>query len=250
MTSKSRMLLLLPLLVGCSLSSNRTQELVEARLRQQDDVIRELSQRLQDSNASITALQQEADALRLASQQGVPPILPEQADPTFRVQTIAVSTLMSGGIDRDQFPGDDQFTLLITPQDAGGNWIRATGELEIELFDFTRTGNDQRIGHWQMNRNETGALWHQGVVGTGFQFTSAWQQSPSYEFVHVHARLKTPDGRQFDTTSKLRVTPPPASQPQAIFEPPMPVGRASTKVTAPPGWTSTEPRATTVVNDE
>lgn len=240
-------LLLVP--TGCSLSSNRTQELVEARLRQQEDAIRELEGRLRQSHESIAALQQEADSLRLASQQGLQPIPPEQADPTFRVAKIEVSSLMSGGIDRDQAPGDDQFTVLLSPRDASGNTLRVGGDLEIELFDFTRPSDNQRIGHWQINRAKSGDLWHQGLVGTGYQFTSNWQQPPSSSDVHVHARLTTVDGRQFDTTSKLRVTPPqgsPSKSSQSLtFAPPKSVGRASVSKVTQAGWTKSAESAST-----
>ncbi len=234
---------------GCSLSSNRTQELVEARLRQQEDAIRELESRLRQSHESIAALQQEADSLRLASQQGLQPIPPEQADQTFRVAKIEVSSLMSGGIDRDQEPGDDQFTVLLSPRDASGNTLRVGGDLEIELFDFSKPNDNQRIGHWQIGRAKSGDLWHQGLVGTGYQFTTHWQQQPSSSDVHVHARLTTVDGRQFDTTTKLRVTPPQESQstnPQTLtFSPPKSIGRASVSKVTQAGWTkSAEPAAT------
>ncbi len=236
-------LLLLPLgLTGCSLSGNRNQELVEARLRQQDDTIRDLERRLQQSHDSITALKDEAHSLRLAAQQGVPPLPPEQADSTFRVTKLDVNSLMSGGIDRDQSPGDDQFTLLLSPRDSAGNVLRVAGEIELSLFDFTRPKDEQQIGHWTLSRDEVGEMWHQGIVGTGYQFTSGWQQLPVAPEVHVHARLKTVDGRQFDTTSKLRVTPPSGSEPLA-FEPPKKVGRASVSKVPTVGWTKSRDQA-------
>jgi len=245
---------LLPLTqAGCSLSSNRSQELVEARLRQQDDTIRELERRLQSSNETVTALQQEADTIRLASQQGMQPIPPEQADSTFRVAKLEVSSLMSGGIDRDQSPGDDQFTLLLTPRDAAGNTLRAVGNLDIELLDFTRPSEQQRIGQWQFSRADVGTMWHQGLVGQGYQFTSPWQQLPSSPDVHVHARLTTVDGRQFDATSKLRVTPPSNSEP-STFEPPKSIRPVSAEKPVPLGWSkstpSKEPRTLPTFDDD
>lgn len=245
---------LLPLTqAGCSLSSNRSQELVEARLRQQDDTIRELERRLQSSNETVAALQQEADTIRLASQQGMQPIPPEQADSTFRVAKLEVSSLMSGGIDRDQSPGDDQFTLLLTPRDATGNTLRAVGNLDIELLDFTRPSEQQRIGQWQFSRADVGTMWHQGLVGQGYQFTSPWQQLPSSPDVHVHARLTTVDGRQFDATSKLRVTPPSNPEP-STFEPPKSIRPVSAEKPVPLGWSkstpSKEPRTLPTFDDD
>lgn len=241
--SVAALLLLVPLvLTGCSFSGNRSQELVEARLRQQDDTIRELERRLEQSHVSITALKEEADSLRLAAQQGTSPIPPEIADSNFRLQKLEVSSLMSGGIDRDQTPGDDQFTVLLTPRDSAGNSLRVPGDIEIDLFDFTRPAEDQRIGHWKIPRHEASEMWHQGLVGTGFQFTSGWQQQPNSAEVHVHARLTTIDGRQFDTTSKLRVTPPRSEEPLA-FKPPKDVGRATVNKVTPAGWSKSREQA-------
>lgn len=196
---------------GCSMNSSRKQELLEARLRTQDSAIANLEEQLQTTRWDLTAARQEVDALRAGGVTTVAAGLPEQATQSFRVDRIELNTWLSGGLDRDASPGDEHFTLLIAPQDPKGNTLRVDGELRIELFDFSLPTGQQQIGSWALDRNQTAEAWHQGVVGTGFQFTSPWQQAPRSSEVSVHTRLITTDGRQFDNTSKLRVDVPKAS---------------------------------------
>lgn len=221
---------------GCSSSATRTRELLEARLRTQDAAITNLEEQLQTTRWDLAASRQEVDALRASGVVNVSAGLPEQAAQSFRVDRIELNTLMSGGLNRDGLPGDENFTLLVAPKDPKGNVLRVDGELRIEIFDFTQPSDKQLIGSWALDRNQTAEMWHQGVVGTGFQFTAPWQQPPRGSELSVHTRLHTIDGRQFDNTSKLNVDAGPSA---AISAKPVEregISSVKTAATTSAGW--------------
>lgn len=192
---------------GCLGPSNRVQSL-EAQLRDQDARVVELSRALEETQAELTASNYEASLLRQSLSDLSAPPSAEEAETALRITDIEIVSLLSGGLDRDGVPGDELLTLLVSPRDASGETLRTSGRLIIEAFDFSTGGDQQRIGRWEFTGSKLTDLWHSGVIGRGFRLVDRWQTSPSGETVTVHARLVTSDGRQFDKTTQLKVTPP------------------------------------------
>lgn len=202
---------LLPLLAALALCGCRTRgnvELLESRLRQQEDAIAEIQSELSRARNEVAAITRQNDSLRTQlAGRGHEVLLPEQADVVFRTASIEVSKLMSGGLDRDGVPGDDILTVLVAPRDGNGELVKVPGDVQIEALDLTFDGQQRHIGQWQFTSAEAAEFWHAGVLGTGYRFQLPWQQPPTSERLLVHARLVTIDGRQFDTTQEIRVTP-------------------------------------------
>ena len=201
-------LLLLAATSGCNRGARRSVELLESRIRNQEETIASLRRNVSTLEAEREATQREADALRAAAKsQNDPVVLAEHAETQFRVSEVYINTYLSGGLDRDGKHGDELLTVLVVPQDKAGDTLRATGKLEIDVVDFAAPTGQQRIGHWNFDRNQTRELWHFGLIGRGIQITVPWQKPPISEIVTVHARLTMPDGRQFNSTEELRVVP-------------------------------------------
>jgi hypothetical protein len=194
---------------GCqwTTASNRTGSL-EAQIRAQDARIIGLTRSLEDTRAELNVANIESRALRESLNNLTPPPSTEQAENSFRVTSIQIVSLLSGGLDRDDEPGDELLTLLITPQDQSGETLRTDGTLTVEAFDFSRTGEQQRVGRWEFAGRDLADLWHSGVIGRGFRLVQPWQTAPSSSEVTLHVRLVNSDGRQFDQTGRLTITPP------------------------------------------
>jgi hypothetical protein len=79
------------------------------------------------------------------------------------------------------------------------------------LLDLSQGGEQQRLGTWSFPRDEVADLWHKGLLGSGFLVRVPWQTMPASERLTVVARLKTVDGRRFDATHQVVVTPPAAA---------------------------------------
>ena len=200
---------LLAALALCGCRTRGDVELLESRLRQQEDAIAEMQSELSRARNEFAAAARENDSLRTQlANRGHEVLLPEQADVVFRTASIEVNKLLSGGLDRDGAPGDDLLSVLVAPRDAGGELVKVPGDVRIEALDLALDGPRQRIGLWEFSSAEAAEHWHSGVLGTGYRFQLPWQQPPTSETLLVHARLVTIDGRQFDTTQEIRVTPP------------------------------------------
>lgn len=203
---------------GCA--SRGQLELLEAEIRQHKDSSRLAEARSVELESQLAMARQETDLIRsqvAATGSQVP--LPEQTGNLVRLTGVKINTLLSGGKDRDGQPGDDLLVALISPHDQQGDLVKIAGEVEIEAYDMTRSGDNKRVGHWTFDPTQSAKAWHSGFVGAGLQFELPWQEAPSNKELLVHVRLRTSDGRQFDTSSPLKVAPPASATPGLISVP-------------------------------
>ncbi len=200
---------------GCA--SRGQLELLEAEVRQHKDSLYRAEAKTTSLESQLAQARRESELIRsqVASNGGQAP-LPEQTGNLVRLAGVKINTLLSGGKDRDGQPGDDLLVTLISPHDEQGDLVKIAGEVEIEAYDMTRPGDDKRVGHWTFTPEQAAKAWHSGFVGAGLQFELPWQQTPANKELLVHARLKTTDGRQFDTNSPLRVVPPASAAPALL----------------------------------
>lgn len=204
---------LAPILVGVcwwsGCASRRQFEALEAELRRHEDAMRVTESKAVKLESELTLARRETEMLRsqlAATSSGSP--LPEQTGHLVRLSGVKLNTLLSGGKDRDGQPGDDVLVALLSPHDQQGDLVKIAGEVEIEAYDMSRSGDDKRVGRWTFDPDQSSRSWHSGFVGAGLQFELPWQQVPSSRELVVHARLRTTDGRQFDTHAPLKVNPP------------------------------------------
>ena len=196
------------LLSGCNRGSRRTISRLESRIRAQETEIAELKQTLDRNEAELAAARREASDLRVTLTAGEQPaVLPEQAAAWFRIESIRINSLLSGGLDRDNVPGDETLAVLISPEDSSGEPLRTAGAIDLTAYDFASDQQDRVVGRWSFSEDESRELWHSGVIGRGLQIRVPLTKWPTADRIFVHARLTTPDGRQFDTNEMLRVTP-------------------------------------------
>ena len=200
---------------GCA--SRGQLESLEAELRQHQDSMRRAENKSVELESQLALARRETELIRsqMASSGGAAP-LPEQSGNLVRLSGLKINTLLSGGKDRDGQPGDDVLVALISPLDQQGDLVKIAGEIEIEAFDMTRPSEDKRVGRWTFDSEQAAKAWHSGFVGAGLQFELPWQDAPTTKELLVHARLKTVDGRQFDTSTPLKVVPPPSTAPALL----------------------------------
>ena len=200
-------LTLIPL--GCG--SRRQTDLLEARLRDQEDQLVEMHREVNAATAERDRQEREnLDLRNRLAERGANLPTPEQSDVLFRVAGISINKMLSAGIDGDDRPGDDVLAVMIAPHDEQEDLVKLPGTVEIAAYDMTLPEDRQRLGSWTFDAAQTREKWHSGIVGAGFLFQVKWDRSPSADEVLVHVRYTTIDGRQFDKTETLLVEPPPA----------------------------------------
>lgn len=207
-------LTLLAFLSGCGSRGNT--DLLEARLRDREDQLYQANSDLSKANSDLEVAQRKNTLLhnQLANKDGTP-VFPEQSDSLVRARGIRIQKWMTGGIDRDDIPGDDLLTAVITPQDDDGETVKLPGRIQLRLLDPKKPKDQQQIGEWTFQTNESRKNWHSGVITSGYQFELPWQEPPESSELTLHATFQTTDGRTFETSEIIRVTPPIGSMTQS-----------------------------------
>jgi outer membrane murein-binding lipoprotein Lpp len=185
-------------------------DLLESRLRQQEDSIATLESDLSRSQSHLEAARREAADLRtrLASAGDRGPI--EQTSALGQATGISLNKFLTGGLDRDSVPGDELLSALVVPSDADGNLVKVPGDILLSVLDLSKPEHEQLVGRWEFKAAESEQLWHSGFLGSGYVLRVPWQRPPQSSNLLLHARLTTTDGRQFDTSQSIHVNPPPA----------------------------------------
>ncbi len=197
-------LLLILTLCGCGGRGN--SDLLEARLREQEDNIFALQRDLKDSRQALQSAQHQSEAMqKQIAKASNGTMLPEQTQALYKVTGVKVNNLLTGGVDLDNQQGDELWTTLVTPVDADGETVKLPADMELELVDLSQTGDNRRVGIWAFTSEEVRAHWYSGFAGSGFRFELPWQRQPANEELTLVVRMKSQDGRSFNTTAPLKV---------------------------------------------
>lgn len=185
-------------LSGCV--SRGDVELLEANLRQQQDLAVSYQRQLEDLRSELATAHTELQQLRKDLADVGKPALQEQTEPLAKITGVEFNSMMTGGRDADGAPGHDVLTAVLSPHDADGDLLKLAGDIEIELLDLSRSGDKQRIGSWRYPANKSRELWHSGFLASGYQLDLPLTEHPQKGDALLHGRLTTADGRQFDTS--------------------------------------------------
>jgi len=189
-------------LVGCSVRNNA--DLLEARLRHQEDELRRLQSRLEEKEAELAEARRETQLLRSKLQQKDSSLGADQITLLAQVERLKINTLLTGGVDRDGQPGDEALSVFLAPQDRQGDVLKVPGTLRLTLYDLGQADRE-KIGSWTFSPEQMRQHWHRGVLGTGYQFELSWQKPPKSEELVLHAELTTVDNRRFQATTPIRI---------------------------------------------
>ncbi|MBX3437890.1 MAG: hypothetical protein KF861_10400 [Planctomycetaceae bacterium] len=195
--------------VGCA--GTKKIDLLESRLRHQEDMISRYQAQLERAQTELEIARRESASLRTHLAEQPPGTAPrDELDISLRATRIEFSTLMTGGLNLDGEPGDDALSVVLIPEGPDGELVRVSGTVEIEAFDLSHPQGAVRIGYWVFDPNESQRSWHKGVIQSGYQFGLPWRDLPQAEKILLHGRIVALDGRQFDTTHTIRIEPPPS----------------------------------------
>lgn len=206
-TTRTSLVVALALLAGCSAVKER--DVLEARLRDQEDMLASYQSQLDRVKTELDVAKREAGQLRTQLTHGeTSPAGRNDPGAAARVEGIEFSSLMTGGLNRDMEPGDDGLSVVLAPHDHQGELVRAAGSFEIEAFDLAASDGARKIGRWRIDLADSQNHWHQGVIQSGYRFELPWQELPSSDKLLLHGRMISSDQRQFDATATVRITPP------------------------------------------
>lgn len=193
-------------LSGCRFGQPRASNTLEFEVRDKSRTIASLKEEAAMTRAELQSARREAKELRrvLDDRQNV--VAPSESFlESARVDRLEISSLLTGGLDRDDAPGDELLTVLVQTVNKAGETIQATGSLILEAHDFSRDAGDRRIGVWDWASSETLELWQSGIVGKGYRVIVPWQTAPKNSEIVLFARFDTEDGREFEATHTVLI---------------------------------------------
>jgi len=198
------------LLIGLSGCLGRGEtDLLQARLREQQQLLTESESQLQRTSQDLKLARKETEGLRVQlAQTGQPGLLPEQSDVLVRASAIKINTMLTAGFDQDDTYGDDSLVVHFMPVDDLGEALRLPGDIEIKVLDPALPENSQTIAKWTFTAVESREKWFRGLFGAGYQFTLPWKAPPEHSELVVHVQLKPADGRVFTASHIVKITPP------------------------------------------
>ncbi len=201
--TRTFLLAMLALAAGCA--ARGQVDVLESRLRQQEDTIASLQARLSASESQLQAARREAIDAKTQLGSRAKTARVEQLSALGQVQGVSLNKFLTGGYDRDGVPGDEILSAVVVPNDADGNLVKVPGTITVTVLDLSKPEAEQRVGRWEFSPKESEALWHSGLFGSGYVVRVPWQTPPQSPSLLVHARLTTVDVRQFDTSQAIRI---------------------------------------------
>ncbi len=104
-------------------------------------------------------------------------IEPQDLDFIFHPVKIEIDSL-SGGADYDGEPGDDGVTVYLRPVDRDGDFLKAAGDIRIELFDLSAAPEQALIGRWDFDAAQVNKLWYGDVWTYHYTIKCPWPGDP------------------------------------------------------------------------
>ena len=101
---------------------------------------------------------------------------------------------------------------MIEPRNADDVYVPAAAPLTISVIDPEESGEEQRIGLWNLTAEEVEPrVYYPGESARGIQLTLPWQNhSPRHRKLLIFVRYETSDGELLETSGEVRILLPQA----------------------------------------
>ena len=85
--------------------------------------------------------------------------------------------------------------------------VKLLGAVDLTLIDPSLPEPNRQVGQWHFSPEECRLKWTRGFAGVGYQFTVPLDHPVQHAQLVLHAKLTAADGRAFDSSQLVRVTP-------------------------------------------
>jgi len=139
-----------------------------------------LSQQVQQLTAQKTDLQNQLEQTktendRLKKQAESLSTLPgdKRADAIYHLKSIKIGRF-TNFYDEDKTPGatgKKNLVVYVEPIDETGDFIKASGAIDVQLWDLNKKESEARLAQWRVEPNEIKTLWLGGIFSSDYRLS-------------------------------------------------------------------------------
>ena len=202
---KSKLLTcMLAVFLNCGCAGRMDTDLLQARIREQATQLSDSRREIAKTRSELKRTKDEAEQLKSELAQAGHVSNPAN-HPQAKINKIHIHSLASGGLNKDDRPGDDAVVIQFVPVDFENEPIKVPGELEFRLVDPLLPESDRELGRWTFSADQCRSHWTRGITSSGFQFTLPFDQSPLHTDLVVQLKYQTLDDRRYETSQIVKV---------------------------------------------
>lgn len=195
----------------CGCAGRMNTDLLQARIREQAVQITDSQREIAKTRSELKLARLEVDLLKgeLAQVSGIEELSPRQS---VQISRLHIFPLASGGLNKDELPGDDTVVVQFAPIDQDNEPAKQPGRLEFTLIDPRLPESERELGTWNYSAEECRNHWTRGIGSSGYQFSLPLDQSPQHPELIVKLHYVSPDDRHLEATQRVKVVTPPSNQ--------------------------------------
>ena len=88
----------------------------------------------------------------------------------YRLERIKLGRL-SGFFDKDKDDKRETLIVYVTPYDKDGDGIKATGSMNVQLWDLNKPEDESLLGEWDIPPGELKKVWFKTVLAVNYRLT-------------------------------------------------------------------------------
>lgn len=203
--NRSALMIVCFLSIGCAGRLNT--DLLQARIRDQSVQLADKQREITKANSELKSARLEAERLRselkhASGQSG-------EGDESFtQVNKVHIFPLASGGLNRDNTPGDDAIVVQFAPLDSENEPIKLPGKVNLVLVDPKLPEDEQELGHWSFSADECRSRWTRGLTSSGYQFTLPIEPIAQHSELVVKLHFEVSKDQRYEATQIVKIVPP------------------------------------------
>jgi SMC interacting uncharacterized protein involved in chromosome segregation len=152
----------MPLLVIAGCENDNHVKLLEDKNAQLEEENRQLQKDIESTQAQNQQLRNQVESLAELS--------PEvRVNSLYELQSVKL-TRYTNFYDRDKDGQKEKLIVYIQPIDSQGDIIKASGTVEVELWDLNKeTDEGAMLGKWQVSPDELKKMWFATIVTSNYR---------------------------------------------------------------------------------
>jgi len=154
-------------LIGCLLTRAAGCENAGSPLSEQIQTLKqekkELARQIEQSKAENEQLQKQVEVLA-----DLPPEV--RLESLYDLQRIKI-TRYTNLYDKDKDGEKEKLIVYIQPMDEEGDIVKATGAVDVQLWDLDRENGEALLGQWHVKPDELKKLWFATLITINYRLT-------------------------------------------------------------------------------